>query len=367
MNTKTELKEEESIYDSVQETYPLQDILETARTLRNSTAFTMLQSNRCTVKVRRDLAQTFDLILNSFIECAEDIEYSRSEEVGTTEGWVAAIRAKYHEYETQHGSDKAVGFLATMLRTYGFAVDKEKSAQDQVRNKLTDPEVNGDRPLVDAWDYGVTVDDEHDEKVRLETRSLEANQTEISYAQDFEALKQIYLEFTGSIWNAPQSAVGTIKPINGELQALGNQILAGREAVHADPTLTWRVAIFGGYEYTDHAFLSSILDRTKAKHPTMTVYTGTNTKGTEAMVRGWCESNKVQCIAEGYTYTSNKGAGPFIRNRKILDTANLHAIILFPSKSYTTGGHWEEEAAKPERNITVWKPVTGALSKARPS
>ena len=210
--------------------------------------------------------------------------------------------------------------------------------------------------------YMPTMDEDHDEQHQTAQRLEQSSSFSAFYTNLYDGISKVYHDTTGY----PFTRARRTKDRSAAAEIAANKILNNHATVQADPSMTFRAAVFGGREYTNSPHIHAALNELLRKQPTLTIYTGTQ-KGFEAIVRSWCETNDVQCISTGPTFPPKTGdskkdynAGCVAmrkRNELIVKDAELNGIILFPSQGYFTGAHWDELAKPDQANITVWHPI----------
>ncbi|MBE44136.1 MAG: hypothetical protein CMO16_03000 [Thaumarchaeota archaeon] len=195
------------------------------------------------------------------------------------------------------------------------------------------------------------------------------------YTNLLEGLKKCHKDITGAEW-APKARTPKSTPDDRVAYiATSNRILAGYEHTHAAASETKRLIVYGDAQSTDMALVKETMDRIKEKYPTLTIYTGTQDKGVESMVRGWCTANKVQFFTAqpdfkrkaivdpetgeqridpttGKKLSTWDKSAPFNRNRQQLIDAIPHAIIIIGGGSGIVQ-HWKQIAE--QNQVKLWE------------
>jgi len=90
-----------------------------------------------------------------------------------------------------------------------------------------------------------------------------------------------------------------------------------------------RIALTGGQDYQDIDRIWGVLDRVKAKHPTMVLLHGGSPKGAELIAAKWADARKVPQVAFRPDWTRHGKAAPFRRNDAMLEALPI-GVVHFP-------------------------------------
>ncbi len=149
----------------------------------------------------------------------------------------------------------------------------------------------------DHYGISMSVDDDHDERTKFVDTHQEADNIATATDRLLDNLKKVYMDFTGQPFASNRTHTSKT-PDQVAIEHAKQALINGHTHTNADPSMTRRVAVFGGQDYLNRTVVWNILDRLLDKYPSLTIYTGT-AKGCEANIRSWCEQRKVHCMAFG--------------------------------------------------------------------
>jgi len=335
-----------------------------------------LSKARCSVIDRKASSEMIRRFTNTIIEYADDVADAKikfAETSDSTSGYyVRGLELAAGDLLQSTGKLPVVqDFLAAQCQVIYWRIQREEERQSLAVAELK--RVTNELPV--QSELSRSVQESQDEEHKASEKLNQSAEIIAFYENILDGMKAVYTRVIGGGW-APQARRQEQNPEVVAVAKAANSILAGHEASVADPEMTKRYIVFGSAEEVDHQFVWDRLDELLAKFPTMTVYTGTQRKGAESIVRAWCEAKKVQVHAIEPDFqrkqaqkpdgtpifkqngqpemTWNKAAG-FNRNRDLLKSANPHGIVLFPGGSHVVR-HWVELAQS--NNVKLWQPTS---------
>lgn len=372
MNIQTNI--EDTPTDWMKETESkLSQIVETAEYMIAPVIATLAKA-RCSVEDRKEAGDKFGYFTNTIIEYADDVSDAKiayAESTDSSAGlFCKGVEAAAGDLLQSAGDLYIVqDFLAAQCQVIYWRIQREEERQSLAVAELK--RVTNELPVQSG--LAQSVQESQDEEHKASEKLNESAEVIAFYENILDGLKEVYTRVVGGNW-APQARRQEKNPEVVVVAAAANAILAQHESSIADPSQTKRYVVFGSADEVDHKFVWSKLDELLAKSPTLTIYTGTQRKGVEAITRAWCEERKIQFIAadpewnrvqakkhdgtpeykdDGTPKFNYDRAAGFKRNRSLLKTANPHGIVLFEGGSGVVR-NWAELAKA--HNVTLWQP-----------
>ncbi|MGZ7870466.1 DUF2493 domain-containing protein (plasmid) [Methylobacterium radiotolerans] len=145
-----------------------------------------------------------------------------------------------------------------------------------------------------------------------------------------DAAAEVYGTILGSLWRPRSGSQVNRRTMTAALIDSRDFLAAKRRAetevlVPPGP----RIAFTGGNDYQDVERIWSMLDRVKAKHPTMVLLHGGGPKGAELIAAKWADSRGVPQVAFRPDWTKHNRAAPFRRNDAMLEALPI-GVVAFP-------------------------------------
>lgn len=145
-----------------------------------------------------------------------------------------------------------------------------------------------------------------------------------------DAAAAVYRVQTGSLWRPRSSSQVNRRTMTAAMIDSRDFLAAKRRAetetfVPPGP----RIVFTGGNDYQDVERIWSVLDRVKAKHPTMVLLHGGSPKGAELIAAKWADNRQVPQVAFRPDWTKYAKAAPFRRNDAMLEALPI-GVVAFP-------------------------------------
>ncbi|MRI55337.1 DUF2493 domain-containing protein [Methylobacterium sp. DB1607] len=158
--------------------------------------------------------------------------------------------------------------------------------------------------------------------------SLTERRNAFEFARD--AAAGVYRVQTGSLWRPRSGSQVNHRTMTAAMIDSRDFLAAKRRAeteilVPPGP----RIALTGGQDYQDIDRIWGVLDRVKAKHPTMVLLHGGSPKGAELIAAKWADARKVPQVAFRPDWTRHGKAAPFRRNDAMLEALPI-GVVHFP-------------------------------------
>ena len=339
----------------------------------------MLQNKRCNVEKRiaaadytQGLVDELDLYFQNVEKVRTDTVLSEENDSHPLSTYINGVYVLANALLQLSGQVATVqDWLAAQCNVIHWRLDtmnyQQTLASDQLKDEL------GSLPHQSGMNKSVA--EEYDGTKNAEDKLITACTHVEFYTNLLEGLKKCHKDITGAEW-APKSRTPKSTPDDRVAYiATSNRILAGYEHTHAAASETKRLIVYGDAKSTDMALVKETMDRIKEKYPTLTIYTGTQDKGVESMVRGWCTANKVQFFTAqpdfkrkaiidpetgeqkidpttGKKLSTWDKSAPFNRNRQQLIDAIPHAIIIIGGGSGIVQ-HWKQIAE--QNQVKLWE------------
>jgi hypothetical protein len=158
--------------------------------------------------------------------------------------------------------------------------------------------------------------------------SLSERRNAFEFARD--AAAAVYRVQTGSLWRPRSGSQVNHRTMTAAMIDSRDFIAAKRRAeteilVPPGP----RIAFTGGNDYQDVERIWNVLDKVKAKYPTMVLLHGGSPKGAELIAAKWADSRGVPQVAFRPDWTKHAKAAPFRRNDAMLEAMPI-GVVAFP-------------------------------------
>lgn len=158
--------------------------------------------------------------------------------------------------------------------------------------------------------------------------SLTERRNAFEFARD--AAAAVYRVQIGSLWRPRSGSQVSHRTMTAAMIDSRDFLAAKRRAeieilVPPGP----RIAFTGGQDYQEVDRIWTVLDRVKAKHPTMVLMHGGSPKGAELIAAKWADARKVPRVAFRPDWTKHGKAAPFRRNDAMLEAMPI-GVVHFP-------------------------------------
>lgn len=166
------------------------------------------------------------------------------------------------------------------------------------------------------------------EQLIAEGLSLTERRNAFEFTRD--AAAAFYRVQTGSLWR-PRSGSQVNRRTMTAAMIDSRDFLAAKRRAETETLVPPgpRIAFTGGNDYQDVERIWSILDRVRAKHPTMVLLHGGSPKGAELIAAKWADARKVPQVSFRPNWTKHAKAAPFRRNDALLEALPI-GIVVFP-------------------------------------
>ncbi|GJD94440.1 DUF2493 domain-containing protein [Methylobacterium iners] len=166
------------------------------------------------------------------------------------------------------------------------------------------------------------------ERLIAEGLSLIERRNAFEFTRD--AAAAVYSVQTGSLWR-PRSGSQVNRRTMTAAMIDSRDFLAAKRRAETEILVPPgpRIAFTGGNDYQDVEQIWSVLDKVKAKHPTMVLLHGGSPKGAELIAAKWADSRQVPQVAFRPDWTKHNRAAPFRRNDAMLEALPI-GVVAFP-------------------------------------
>lgn len=165
---------------------------------------------------------------------------------------------------------------------------------------------------------------------RLITLGLSLTEQRNAFEFTRDAAAAVYRVQTGSLWR-PRSGSQVNRRTMTAAMIDSRDFLAAKRRAETEVLVPPgpRIVFTGGNDYQDVERIWSVLDRVKAKHPTMVLIHGGSPKGAELIAAKWAASRHVPQVTFRPDWTKHAKAAPFRRNDAMLEAMPI-GVVAFP-------------------------------------
>jgi len=166
------------------------------------------------------------------------------------------------------------------------------------------------------------------ERLIMSGQSLAERRDALELMRDQAAER--YEHHTGSVWRPRVGSMLNRKTLTASLID-SRDFIAARHRADTELMLPPgpKIALAGGLDFNDYQLIWDLLDKVRAKHPSMVLIHGKSPKGAEFIAARWADTRKVPQIGFAPDWTRHGKSAPFKRNDVMLDILPI-GVIVFP-------------------------------------